>query len=125
MNSANVASVMQALSTQPELAVDGFRHVTRHGPFPPTEAEFAASRAKFLDERYLRQIETACAYYRGFGIDTRSGSYGLKHRVERWGASQAGLVGYVTNGCAIVAAVMCGYKVIREKNSPNCRFKKL
>ena len=122
--SANVAHLQQALATQPDLAISGFRHRTRKGQFPSTDAEFAEHRAQFFQPECLRQIETACRYYREFGIDKRDGSYGLKHRIERWGQSRPGLVGYVTNGCAILAAVMCGYKPVRWKDSPNCRFKK-
>ena len=122
-----LANLTQALATLPDLAISGFRHNTRHGPFPRTEADFAESRAMFFQPEYLRQIETSCAYYREFGIDKGFGSYGLKHRVERWGMKleHTGLTGYVTNGCAIIAAVLCGYKLIRERNSPNCRFRKI
>jgi hypothetical protein len=116
--------VEQALDTQPDLAIDGFRYTSHQGPFPETAAEFADRRAKFFDEDYRCQIATACAYYRLFGIDKGRGSYGLKHLVESWGHDKTGRTGYVTNGCAILAAVICGYALVRERNSPNCRFKK-
>ena len=80
----------------------------------------------FFQPEYLRQFRTACEYYHEFGLDKGVGSYGLKHRIERWGMTleRGGLTGYVTNGCAIAAAVMCGYKTVRMKDSPNCGFKK-
>ncbi len=115
---------MSALAQHPDLCIDGFRHTTRRGPYPSNDAEFAERRAMFMEPEYLRQICTACKYIREFGIDKGGGSYGLKHWIERWG-QETGLEGYITNGCGILAAVLSGYKLVRKRNSPNCRFKKL
>lgn len=55
-------------------------------------------------------------------INTKIGSYGLKHHVERWGA-QNGMSTYVANGELIVAALLAGFEVKRSRTSgPNCYF---
>ncbi len=119
---ADPANVQKTLIALPDLCIDGFRHYTRRGAYPSTQEEFAKRRAMFLDPEYLSQIATACAYLNLFTIDRKDGSYGLKHTVERWGR-EAGMQRYVTNGCVILAASMSGYRIVRERNSPNCRFR--
>lgn len=118
------AHTQRVLSKYPDLGIDGFRHITHRGPYPSNDAEFAERRALFLVPKYLQQIDTAYAYLQHFDIDKHTGSYGLKHWMERWGREN-GMESYVTNGCAIVAAVLSGYQLVRERNSPNCRFRRL
>lgn len=118
----SIASVKQALSTLPDLTIDGFRHTTRSGPYPRTNEDFAERRAMFMQSTYLEQIDTACEYFNRFDIEKRNGSYSLKHQIERWGYS-VGRSDFVANGCAILAAIMSGYKIVRERNSPNCKFR--
>ncbi|WP_324956729.1 hypothetical protein [Oligoflexus sp.] len=48
-------------------------------------------------------------------INTRSSSYGLKHRVERE-------IGYITNGVFIAAAMIAGYPYRTHDGSPNVYF---
>lgn len=45
------------------------------------------------------------------------GSYGLKHRVEKWAG------GYVSNGAFIQAALNLGYSIKRLDRGPNCFIK--
>lgn len=115
--------IEHALSQQPALCIGGFRHDTSSQNSPFSNENFPKYRAQFLEPEYLSQIDTACEYLRHFEIDKKSGSYGLKHLIERWGAD-VGLEPYIANGCAILAAILCGYKVVRIRNNPNCRFKR-
>ncbi len=82
----------------------------------------------FLKPKYLHQVETACEYlyhvhHSGLCDMDQVGSYGLKHLMEDWGR-KSGFADYVTNGCAILGAVLSNYAVIRERDSPNCSFRK-
>ena len=114
----------RVLAKYPDLGIDGFRHITPSGPYPSNDAEFAKRRAMLMEPKYLQHIDTACTYLCHFEIDKHASSYGLKHRMENW-ARENGMESYVTNGCAILAAVLSGYQLVRERNSPNCRFRRL
>jgi hypothetical protein len=120
----DLARLKSALAQHPDLGIDGFRHMTRRGPYPSNDAEFAERRAMFMEPEYLRQIDTAYEYLNHFDIDKHTGSYGLKHLMENWGREN-GLESYVTNGCAILAAILAGYQIVRQRNSPNCTFRSL
>lgn len=75
---------------------------------------FEVEKMQYPDERHV----AACAsWIEKFVImskreNTKYGSYGLKHAVEKW-AFRSGILDnqYVTNGSFIVAAHMLGYKV--------------
>jgi hypothetical protein len=109
----------QVLEENPDLSANGFRFTeSRFQPEMPP-AEFERYREALVSPAGLKQIETACEYFGLFGPTPRNWSYGLKHDMERWGQS-VGLAGYVSNGSAIVAAILCGYGIKREQNSPNC-----
>jgi hypothetical protein len=62
------------------------------------------------------QVQTAIAYLNKYAkqlkgtTDSGVGSYGLKHRVERWGREN-GLQPYVTNGAAIEAVRRMGWPI--------------
>lgn len=115
--------VRKIMANYPDLSIDGFRYKDRQVPHPATDEVFMDRRSQLVEDYELRRIMTACEYIHKFPIEGQRpvDSYALKHRAERWG-HEFGMEGYVTNGAAIVAAVLCGYSIIREKNSPNCRF---
>ncbi len=119
----SLARIQAVLDQQPALTVDGFRFNTGKGLYPNTDEELAERRAMLLQPEYLAYLDTAIEYFRHFEIDKKAGSYGLKHCIENWGYS-VGLSHYVPNGCAILAASMSGYKIVRERNSPNCKFRR-
>ena len=107
------------LDQNPDLSANGWRYKgSRHDPEMPEE-RFQQFRFALTTPDGIAQIETACQYLRQFGPSPRNGSYGLKHDIEYWG-SDVGLEPYVSNGAAIVAAILCGYRIKRERNSPNC-----
>lgn len=113
------ATVRQILDDHPDLCANGWRYKgSRHDPEIPEE-RFQQHRSALTTPDGIAQIEIACRYLRQFGPSPRSGSYGLKHDAEHWGR-EVGLAGYVSNGAAIVAAILCGYRIKRGRNSPNC-----
>ena len=119
-----LARVKAVLEQHPDLSRDGFRFDIYASGSPYSNENFPENRAALLNPWHQEQIATVCEFLKQDEIRKRDGSYGLKHAIERWG-NEAGLCGYITNGCAIVGALLSGYTVVREKNSPNCRFKKL
>ena len=103
----------------PDLSAYGFRFASRLGW--NENDSFAKHRAVMAKEDFADQVNTAVAYLAENGLG-KHGSYALKHRCERWG-DRVGLRSYVSNGAAIVAAIMMGYMPVIEANSPNCLFR--
>jgi len=119
------STIGQVLVDLPDLTMNGFSFSDRGKPCPATDLELLVWRFDLLSPHRVPEIQTACDYIRQFPIEDQQpvDSYALKHRAERWGRT-VGKEGYVCNGAAIVAAILCGYPIIREKNSPNCKFKR-
>lgn len=115
--------IKQALANHPDLCIDGFRSEIHLLNSPYSDANFPSRREMFFEPEFLHHVVVACAYFSIFEIDEKWGSYGLKHDIERW-ANEFGLGRWITNGCAILAASICGYDVVREEDSPNCRFRR-
>ena len=100
MAPVDVHSVLAAL---PDLGYHGF------GSPPPAR----------LDE-FTREVAAACQWLKAPGrsrVLERHGSYRVKHLVER--SAQT----YISNGAAVVAAVLSGFEPVRSRFGPNCRFK--
>ncbi len=110
--------------THPDLSIDGWRHNSGSLDCPYSSTRFPTRREMLLDSKFIAQISTAVEYIRHHGIGRRLNSYALKHYAESWGAS-VGMSQNVTNGCAILAALLAGYTPLREKNSPNCKFQRI
>jgi hypothetical protein len=118
------AHIQHVLAQHPDLCIDGLRYVSTSSNSCYSDARFPERRAMFMKPEYLQQIVTACEYLNHFELDKRSGSYGLKHLMETWGRKN-GLASYVTNGSAILAAILSGYQIVRTKYpSPNCTFRR-
>lgn len=118
------AHIRRVLAQHPDLCIDGLRHKSTTPNFCYGDDRFPERRTLFMEPAYLRQIDTAYAYLNNFEIEKRTGSYGLKHRMENWGREN-GLETYVTNGCAILAAILSGYQLVRDRYpSPNCTFRR-
>lgn len=111
------------LATNPDLSIDGWRDICDSPNCPYSPDRFPARRALLLAPDYVAMINTAREFIQRYGIYKRCNSYGLKHDIEKWGAS-VDMSPFVTNGCAIAAALLSGYTIVREKNTPNCRFTK-
>jgi hypothetical protein len=123
MNAASQISpavVQQVLNENPDLSANGFRFKGSRFETEMSPEEFDRYRVQLVSQRSLEEIATTCEYLKHLGI--QRGSYGLKHDVENWGRDH-GMSGYVSNGSAIVGAILSGYKVVRERNSPNCTFR--
>ena len=71
----------------------------------------------------LLEINTAAEYILSHDIPDWWTSYTLKHQAEHWGRRN-GYCGYVSNGAVIVAAILCGFTILRLENDPNCTFPK-
>lgn len=110
--------ILRVMTDEPDLSTYGFKFHSRDG-WNDGE-KFAKYRALMETPDFERQVDTALDYIRVRGIG-KHGSYSLKHKAERHGAA-TGMSSYVSNGAAIVAAVIAGYAVRREPNSPNCGF---
>ena len=123
MNSSPLHSrVAAVLAKYPDLCIDGLRYQSRTPGSCYSDARFPARRELFFKPGYLRQIQTVLAFFGHVVMDDGLGSYTLKHIIERWG-HEHGLESCVTNGCAILGAVLAGYQVVRQRNSPNCTFR--
>ena len=114
-------NLKRQLDKHPDLCVFGFRYASVRTDYCVDTGVFAKYRANFLEPEYLRQVGITCKYLNRFDLDKRVDSYALKHRIERWGRG-VDLSGYVSNGCAILGAILCDYSIVRERNSPNCGF---
>jgi hypothetical protein len=84
-------------------------------------AKFAENRAGMLDDYAAAEFVRAVAYLSRFGrrktINTKSGSYGLKHGAEKFAG------GYVANGMLIAAALALGFSAKPTHfGSPNAFF---
>ena len=117
--------LVTVLNKFPTLNIHGFCHEPRSGndvdsPYHPENHK--KEREKFFEERYLLQIQTVLKFCNFNTIPKHFTSYTLKHAAENWG-EEFRYEDYVTNGCAVVGAVLAGYTVRRERNSPNCKFR--
>ena len=122
MTTLDLTQMSRVLDRYPDLSIDGWR-CPKCGPNSVYgNRQFDARRAMFWEMEYLTHTATALEYFWHFDIHIKSGSYGLKHTIERWGRDN-GLAGFVTNGCAILAALMSGYEAVRSPDSQNCGFR--
>ena len=114
--------IKKVLDLFPDLSANGFSHHESGASIPATKAELDTWRDYLLYGDGISQVKSACYNIEEHSIAIRGNSYGMKHKAEGWARSN-GRFGYVSNGAFIVAAILFGYGVIREKNSPNCGFK--
>jgi hypothetical protein len=119
LSQTEMTLLKQELSKYPDLCIEGFRYNPRDPIDWCTDPEFSTSRAELLTPWRIEGIEITCAYLQCNSIDKKQGSYGLKHEIERWNNHQLG----IPNGCAILGAILSGYKIDPIKNNPNCKFK--
>lgn len=122
MTTLDLTQMMRVLDQHPDLSIDGWRCRNCKPDSVYGDKQFPERRAMLMDMEYLTHTATALEYFWHFDIHIGAGSYGLKHAIERWGRNE-GLADYVTNGCAILAALMSGFEVVRLPNSQNCRFR--
>jgi hypothetical protein len=85
------------------------------------EATFAEDRAALLSDGVAEEFVRAADFLSRFGrrqtINTKRGSYGLKHDAERFAG------GYVANGTLIAAALALGFTAKpTHRDSPNAFF---
>lgn len=117
-------SIRRILTAHPDLCSNGFRFTQWGKSVPDTDKEFDKMRDDLLKDFRIAEIKTAVEFIRHFPIEHQEpvDSYALKHRIERWGRT-VDMAGYVCNGSAIVAAILCGYK-LHKRNGPNCQFRR-
>lgn len=116
-------AVLTALRQHSDLSLNGFRYSGfDKDPFEGAKSEHE-SRARLFSDDSLAQIATAIRWIDSVKkIKTyKCGSYGAKHRAERWG-KENGLASYVANGALIVAAVHRKVGLRREQNNPNAEL---
>ena len=106
--------IIRVVAENPDLSAYGWRF--RTGSLWNDGDAFARHREQMLSQDFEQQVRASLAYLGTRRIPTKVGSYGAKHLVERWAGR------YVSNGALIVAAILAGYRVVRDDNSPNCGF---
>lgn len=116
--SRTASGIERVMADEPDLSTYGYKFASRDAW--NDGVKFESYRALMGTPDFERQVETALAYINAKGIG-KLGSYGLKHKVERW-AAERGAPQYISNGAAICAAIIAGYSPRREPNSPNCGF---
>jgi hypothetical protein len=115
--------IKTALKQYPCLSADGFCYSTFGQTFPASKAELKESRKQLLSECGVEQIYHAILFIRRFGVPQKheGDSRTLKLAIEYMGRRYGGY-GYVSNGGAIVAAILCGIKPIFDPISGKCHF---
>lgn len=85
------------------------------------EAQFNSDHKKLYGR--IEEIKTAIQYLAFHPIPKGKSSYGLKHDIEYWTEAK-GERQYISNGAAILGALIYGYTPKCEPNSPNCGFRR-
>ena len=118
-NEAKVAVVF-ALGKHPDLTLNGFRYHGYHEDAFDSLRYENESRLALLSDDGLAQVATALAWIDAVEVTTKAalGSYGAKHRAEKWGRDN-GFGSYVANGALIAAAVYRNVPLRRVKDTPN------
>lgn len=118
----NPTAVTQVLNEHRDFSRNGFDfHDNLTGSEPNSAKERQEWRYQLLSPDGHAELNTACEYILSHDIPDWWGSYTLKHEVERWGRKN-GYSDYISKGSVIIAAILCGFSILREENSPNCTF---
>ncbi len=106
-------AVLTALRQHPDLSLNGFRYNGYDkDPFEGAKSEHD-SRARLFSDDSLAQVATAIRWIDNVKkIKTyKCGSYGAKHRAEKWG-KENGLASYVANSATASARLHRGHRAI-------------
>lgn len=113
-------AIKAVLDAHPDLSYEGW---CNKGLYPPTayaqSVSFPEDRTELYSLEAQKQIRTAIAFCQCVTLHPKVNSYAIKHLMERWGGEE-GMSSYISNGCAIVGAMVHGYKAVRIRNSLNC-----
>lgn len=117
---AAAIDIDRVLGRDPLLSDNGFKQFRGRRPLAEHEAGFVRWRESIREPRSLAQFMAARGWLRRFGkikaLNRTGTSYGLKHCAQDD-------IGYVTNGCFIVAAIAEGFTVrCSQPGSPNALF---
>lgn len=111
------AEYIQALKANPDLCIDGMRLPDKDPKSPFSEARFSTRQKMLLEPDSIKTVNLCRQHIDENGIQPTCSSYGLKHKIERI------FNHYVTNGQFMLAAVMCGYELVRIQKTQNCTFR--
>lgn len=116
-------AVLTALRQHPDLSLNGFRYNGFDKDLFEGAKSEHESRARLFSDDSLAQVATAIRWIDSVKkIKTyKCGSYGAKHRAEKWG-KEKGFTSYVANGALIVAAIHRKVGLRREQNNPNAEL---
>ena len=95
----------KVIELYPSLGYEGFRH--RCDQFFDKE-DWGNQQTKLLEHQGQFEIQTTISYFIHKSADRVVFSGSLKHSAEAWGAG-LGLATYVSNGSAILGAILSGY----------------
>ena len=123
--------LLAVLAEHPNLCLNGCESLTRN--YPNWREMIPKTRTFPTDDEQVERIRRLCDYITGFAgpaprqTGTRAiGSYSLKHILENlpWKEEPNR---YVSNGEAIVAMLLCGFKPkwSDDRTNPNCVFNRL
>jgi hypothetical protein len=115
--------IKKALKQNPDLSAEGYCCSTFSQTSPISKAKRKESRKQLLSEWGVEQIYYAILFIRRFGVPQKheGDSRTLKMAIEYLGRRYGGY-GYVSNGGAIVAAILCGIRPIVDPISGKCHF---
>lgn len=108
---------IRAFKASPDLCIDGMHIPDKDPRSPYSEVQFPIRRKLLLETGSITAIDLCCQYINEHGIPRTWGSYGFKHEIERI------FNHYITNGQVMLAAVICGYTLVRIRNTQNCTFR--
>ena len=110
---------MRAFDSCPELCLEGLLIYDKDPTSPYSEAQFPKRRLLLLSKESVTNVLLCSNYIREHGIPKGAWSYGYKHQLEM-------ILGwprvYITNGQIMLAALICGYRLKRIRNTQNCKF---
>lgn len=115
--------IKKVLRQHPYLCAEGYTGGVFDDIDQLSAADLRESRDRLLSNWGVVQIDKARHFIKLFGVPQKdeTDSRTLKSAIAHLG-SQYGCYGYVSNGGAIVAALLCGITVVPDQHSTSCHF---
>ena len=116
MAAVTKADFLKVIKSEPSLCAVGLA-TPEYWARPRKKTDFDSNRQEFIKAGF-DQFKNACAFLAGCLLRKTvnrkaGGSYGLKHKAERWAGD------YISNGALIAAAIHLGIPFEQIKDSPN------
>jgi hypothetical protein len=110
------ADFLKVIKSQPQLCAEGLS-TPEYWASPSRRLNFPENRQQFVETGFA-EFKNACDFLSGCLLRKTvnrkmGGSYGLKHKAERWAGD------YISNGALIAAAIHLGIRFEQDNDSPN------